>query len=32
MDLMTTKELAEIWNISDRRVALLCSQGRVQGQ
>ena len=31
MDLMTTKEMAEIWNISARRVALLCSQGRVQG-
>ncbi|MDO4486953.1 MAG: helix-turn-helix domain-containing protein [Bacillota bacterium] len=31
MDLMTTKEVAEIWGISARRVALLCSQGRITG-
>lgn len=31
MDIMTTKEIAEIWNISARRVALLCSQGIVRG-
>ena len=31
MDLMTTKEMAEKWNVSDRRVALLCSQERIPG-
>ena len=31
MDLMTTSEMAKKWNISSRRVALLCSQGRVEG-
>lgn len=31
MDLMTTSEMAKIWGISPRRVALLCSQGRVVG-
>ena len=31
MDLMTTSEMARIWGISSRRVALLCSQGRVDG-
>ncbi len=31
MDLMTTKEMAEKWNVSARRVALLCSQGRIEG-
>ena len=31
MELMTTKEMAQVWNISARRVALLCSQGRVEG-
>lgn len=31
MNFLTTKELAEIWGISSRRIALLCSQGRVEG-
>ena len=31
MDLMTTSEMAKVWGISSRRVALLCSQGRVDG-
>jgi hypothetical protein len=31
MDLMTTSEMAKVWGISSRRVALLCSQGRVEG-
>ena len=31
MELMTTSEMAIIWGISSRRVALLCSQGRVNG-
>lgn len=31
MELMTTVEIAKLWNISSRRVALLCSQGRING-
>ena len=31
MDLMTTSEMGKVWGISSRRVALLCSQGRVDG-
>ena len=31
MDLMTTKEMAEKWNVSARRVALLCSHERIPG-
>lgn len=31
MELMTTIEIAEVCNVSARRVALLCSQGRVEG-
>lgn len=31
MDLMTTSEMADVWGISSRRIALLCSQGRVEG-
>lgn len=31
MDFLTTKEMSEIWNISTRRISLLCSQGRVEG-
>lgn len=31
MDLMTTSEMAMVWGISSRRVALLCSQDRVEG-
>ena len=31
MELLTTIEMAKVWNVSSRRVALLCSQGRVNG-
>ena len=31
MDFMTTKQAAELWGISDRRVAILCEQGRIDG-
>ena len=31
MELLTTKEIAEQWNISARRVALLCEEGRLEG-
>jgi len=30
-DFMTTKEAAEKWNISQRRVAILCSEKRIKG-
>ncbi len=31
MDLITVKEAASKWNISERRVQKLCSDGRVKG-
>lgn len=31
MNFLTTTELSKKWNISSRRIALLCSQGRVDG-
>ena len=31
MDYMTTSEAAEKWNISRRRVTVLCSTGRIPG-
>ena len=31
MDYITAKEVAEKWGISQRRVQLLCEQGRVAG-
>lgn len=31
MEFMTTKQAAKLWNISQRRVALLCEQGRIKG-
>ena len=31
MELLTTSEMAEKWNISRRRVTLLCTQGRIEG-
>ena len=31
MDYLTSIETAERWGISSRRVALLCSEGRVEG-
>lgn len=31
MEFMTTKQAAELWGISQRRVAILCEQGRIEG-
>jgi len=31
MEFITTKQAAEIWGISQRRVAILCEQGRIKG-
>jgi excisionase family DNA binding protein len=31
MDYITTKEAAEKWNISDRRVLQYCNAGRIKG-
>ncbi|MDL2225824.1 helix-turn-helix domain-containing protein [Eubacteriales bacterium OttesenSCG-928-M02] len=31
MDYMTAKEAAQKWGISERRVQLLCEQGRIRG-
>lgn len=31
MDYLTTKQTAEIWGISDRRVRVLCREGRIPG-
>ena len=31
MDLMTTKETAELWGVTTRQVQLLCETGRVDG-
>jgi len=31
MDFMTTKQAAELWGISQRRVSILCEQGRIDG-
>ena len=31
MDDLTTKQAAEKWNISLRRVQVLCEQGRIKG-
>lgn len=31
MKYLTTREIAEKWNISDRRVRILCEEGRVEG-
>jgi excisionase family DNA binding protein len=31
MNFMTTKQAAEIWGISQRRVSILCEQGRING-
>lgn len=31
MELMTSVEMAKEWNISSRRVALLCEEGRIEG-
>lgn len=29
--LLSTKQLSELWGISSRRIALLCSEGRIPG-
>lgn len=31
MDYLTTKEVGEKWGVSQRRVAKLCSDGRIKG-
>ncbi|MCR4436716.1 MAG: DNA-binding protein [Clostridiales bacterium] len=31
MEYMTAKEAAQKWNITVRRVQILCAQGRIQG-
>jgi hypothetical protein len=31
IDFMTTKQAAELWSISQRRVSILCEQGRIDG-
>ncbi len=31
MDLLTTTEMAEKWNVSRRRVTTLCAEGRIEG-
>jgi len=31
MEYLTTIEMSKIWNISSRRVAALCEQGRIEG-
>ena len=31
MDYLTSKEAAEKWGISSRRVTVLCNEGRVKG-
>jgi len=31
MDYLSAKELAEKWNISRRRVQILCEEGRIDG-
>lgn len=31
MELVTTTQMAEKWNISRRRIATLCKEGRIDG-
>lgn len=31
MEYMTSAEIAEKWNISQRRVAIYCKEGRIEG-
>ena len=31
IDFITTKQAAELWGISQRRVSILCEQGRIDG-
>lgn len=31
MEYLTTTEMAEKWNISQRRIGILCAEGRIDG-
>jgi len=31
MEFLTTRQAAQLWRISPRRVAILCAQGRIPG-
>lgn len=31
MEFLTTTEMAEKWNITRRRIATLCKEGRIEG-
>ena len=31
MEFLTAKQAAELWGISQRRVSILCEQGRIEG-
>lgn len=31
MEYLTTVEMSEKWNISSRRISILCSEGRIEG-
>lgn len=31
MDYLTTTEMSKIWNISSRRIGVLCMEGRIEG-
>ena len=31
MEYLTTTELSRIWNISSRRIGILCTDGRIEG-
>lgn len=31
MEYMTTTEMSKIWNLSSRRIGVLCAEGRIEG-
>ena len=31
MEYLTTTEMAKIWNLSSRRISVLCTNGRIDG-
>ncbi len=31
MELLTTVEMSEKWNITSRRIGVLCAEGRIEG-
>ena len=31
MEYLTTTEMAKIWNLSSRRIGVLCAEGRIDG-